>query len=80
MMELPFMDKVLNEERQLMKWVGMFPVGIFREGIFRGEFYRGQFDRWEFSGGILPWGTFPEPILISNLAESVIMTNILNLV
>ena len=25
----PFMDKALSEERQLMKWVGIFRVGIF---------------------------------------------------
>ena len=32
----PFMDELLSEERQLMKWVGIFQVGIFW---------------WEFSGG-----------------------------
>ena len=37
----PFMDAVLNEERQLMKWVrilqvGIFWVGNFRLGIFSG--------------------------------------------
>ena len=41
----PFMDEVLSEERQLMKWVGIFQVGIFR-----GEFSRGEFDGWKFSG------------------------------
>ena len=30
----PFMDKVLSEERQLMKLVGIFQVGIFPGGIF----------------------------------------------
>ena len=37
----PFMDELLSEERQLMKWVGIFQVGIFW---------------WEFSGGELDWG------------------------
>ena len=31
----PIMDAVLNEERQLMKWVGIFQVGIFWVGVFR---------------------------------------------
>ena len=31
-----------REERQLMKWVGIFQVGIFRGG---------EFDGWEFSRG-----------------------------
>ena len=30
----PFTDKVFSEERQLMKWVGIFQVGIFWVGIF----------------------------------------------
>ena len=25
----PFMDKVLSEERQILKWVGIFKVGLF---------------------------------------------------
>ena len=29
-----FMDKVLIEERQLMKWAGIFQVGIFSGCIF----------------------------------------------
>ena len=37
----PFMDKVLSEERQLTKWVGIFQVGIFCVGIFRGRFSKG---------------------------------------
>ena len=37
----PFMDAVLSEERQLMKWVGIFQVGIFWVGIFRGVFSKG---------------------------------------
>ena len=32
----PLMDEVLSEERQLMKWVGIFQVGIFWVGIFQG--------------------------------------------
>ena len=41
----PFMDELLSEERQLMKWVGIFQVGIFLVGVFWG----GELD-W---GGIL---------------------------
>ena len=38
----PFMDEELIEERQLMKWVGIFQVknfwvGIFRVGIFQAR-------------------------------------------
>ena len=40
-----------SEEKQLMKWMGVFQVGIFWVGIFRGEFSRGEFDGWEFSRG-----------------------------
>ena len=32
----PFMDAVLSEERQLMKWVRIFQVGIFWGGSFQG--------------------------------------------
>ena len=83
-MEISFMENVLSEERQLMKWVGMFQVGISWVGIFRREFSsggKGEFDGWEFSevGGGFPRRIFLEPILISNLAESVIMTSRLNL-
>ena len=31
----PFMDAVLNEERQLMKWVRILQMGIFWAGNFR---------------------------------------------
>ena len=60
----PFKEEVLSEERQLMKWVGIFQVEIFWLGIFRGG------KRWErgeeviFQGGVC-WvglfrmGTFP---------------------
>ena len=36
---LSFMDKVLIEERQLMKWARIFQVGIFRVGIFSGGIF-----------------------------------------
>ena len=42
----PFIGAVLSEERQLLKWVGIFQVGIFR-----GEFDGWGFSRWEFSQG-----------------------------
>ena len=45
---LPFMDAVLSEERQLMKWVEVFQVGIFWMEIFRRKF-----SGWEFF-----WGKF----------------------
>ena len=35
----PFMDEVLREERQLMKWVGIFQVEIFRVEIFSGGIF-----------------------------------------
>ena len=41
-----------SEERQLMKWVGIFQVGIFWVGIFQ----RGMGD---FPWGSLMGGTFP---------------------
>ena len=44
-------NEVLSEERQLMKWVGLFRVRIFWVGIFRGEFSRAEFDGWEFFQG-----------------------------
>ena len=43
----PFMDEVLSEERQLMKWVGIFQVEIFWVEIFQV--------------GISPGGIFLEP-------------------
>ena len=36
-----FMDEVLSEETQLMKWVGIFQVRIFWVGIFRGKIFQG---------------------------------------
>ena len=53
-----FMDKVLNEERQLMKWVGIFQVGIFWVGIFRGDFPGGSLMSRNFAGGNVPGGEF----------------------
>ena len=47
-----------SEERQLMKWVGIFQVGIFWMGIFRGGIFQGElwwvgiFRVWIFPGGI----------------------------
>ena len=45
----------LSEERQLMKWVGIFQVRIFWVAFFQGGgVSSGEFDVWEFLG----WG-FP---------------------
>ena len=38
---LPFMDAVFSEERQVMKWVGIFQVRIFWVGIFWGRIFQG---------------------------------------
>ena len=35
----PFMDEVLREERQLMKWLKIFQVGIARVRIFPGRIF-----------------------------------------
>ena len=58
---------------------GDFLGGNFPRGIFQGG--GREFDGWEFSevGGGFPGRIFLEPILILNLAESVIMTNRLHL-
>ena len=52
-------NEVLSEERQLMKWVGIFQVGIFREefsrgrgGLIGGNFSGGNFPRTIFSYGV----------------------------
>ena len=47
-----------SEERQLMKWVGIFQVGIFWMGIFRGNFPGGS-----LMGGNFPGGNFPRTVL-----------------
>ena len=50
-------NKVLSEERQLMKWVVIIQVRIFWVPIFwRWEFSRGVFDGWEFFGWEFPRG------------------------
>ena len=46
---LPFMDAVFSEERELVKWVGIFQLGNFWVGILRGDF---------FSRGVLMGGNF----------------------
>ena len=53
----PFMNAVLSEERQLMKWVGIFLVGIFCGGDFLvGIFQEGVRLVGIFRVGI--WGKF----------------------
>ena len=55
-----------SEERQLMKWVGIFQVGIFWVRIFRGDFPWGVW--WV---GIFVEGIFLEPATsqLSNVLE-----------
>ena len=48
----PGRRKLISEERQLIKWVGIFQVGIFRKQIFQGGVW------WV---GIFLVGTFLEP-------------------
>ena len=48
MMEIPLMDEVLSEERQLTKWVGILQLGISRESWMGGNF-QGGFSVGEFS-------------------------------
>ena len=43
-----------SEERQLMKWVGIFQVGIFRGGFSRGGVWWVGIFRGGFSRGNLP--------------------------
>ena len=38
---LPFMDGVFSEERELMKWVGIFQFGNIWVRILRGDFFSG---------------------------------------
>ena len=49
-------NKVLSDERQLMKWMGIFQVRIFWVAIFRwGEgVFQGEFDGWKFFGWDFP--------------------------
>ena len=52
---LPFMDAVFSEERELMKWVGIFQLGNFWVGILRGNVFSwGGVDGWEFFRGKFP--------------------------
>ena len=51
-------NEVLSEERQLLKWVGIFQVRIFWVAVFWGGFSRGKFYGWEFLEWELPWGKF----------------------
>ena len=51
-------NEVLSEERQLMKWVGIFQVRIFWVAVFWGGFSRGKFYGWEFLEWALPRGKF----------------------
>ena len=59
-----FTDEVLSEERQLIKWLGIFQVGIFWVEIFQGGgagvggFSSGEFDGSEFSGWKFSRGEF----------------------
>ena len=80
MMEILFMEEVLSEERQLTKWVGIFQVEISWVGVFRKGFPGGDLKGGNFPVAIFPGAIFLEPILILNLAESVIMRNRLNVV
>ena len=59
----PFMDAVLSEERQIMKWVGIFQVGIFWVRIFWvGTFQGGICWVGIFWVGIFQGGIFLEPL------------------
>ena len=51
-------NEVLSEERQIMKWVGIFQVRIFSAAILWGKVSRGDFDGWEFFGWEFPRGGF----------------------
>ena len=57
-------NKVLSDETQLMKWMGIFQVRIFWVVIFRWgrEFSRGSLMGGNFSGGNSPGGNFPRAI------------------
>ena len=60
------MDEVLSEERQLIKWVGIFQVEIFWVGIFWGEFSLGS-----FMGGNFPGGNFSRTSIIIGKIEEI---------
>ena len=38
---IPFMDELFSEEKQLMKWMGIFQVRIFWVGTFQGGIFQG---------------------------------------
>ena len=42
-------NEVVSEERQLMKWVGIFQMRIFLREFSRGKIDWWEFSRWEFS-------------------------------
>ena len=65
----PFIDEVLSEERQLMKWVGIFQFGNFLGGNFPGgNCPRGSLMGENFPGGNFPGGggNFPRTVLQSS--------------
>ena len=51
----PFIDAILSEERQLMKWLGIFQVRIFWVEIFRKK----NFPEESLMGGNFPGRNFP---------------------
>ena len=51
----PFIDAILSEVRQLMKWLGIFQVRIFWVGIFRKK----NFPEESLMGGNFPGRNFP---------------------
>ena len=53
-----FMGDLLNEERQLMKCVGIFQVGIFCVGIFRVDFPGSNLIDGNFSNENFPGAAF----------------------
>ena len=61
-------NKVLSDERQLMKWMGIFQVRIFWVAIFRWgrEFSRESLMGGNFSGGNTPVGISLEPFSLFN--------------
>ena len=56
------MDEVFSEERQLIKWVGIFQVGIFQGGSLMGR---------NFPSGNFPGGIFLEPATQGKLFYSI---------
>ena len=56
------MDEVFSEERQLIKWVGIFQVGIFQGGSLMGR---------NSPSGNFPGGIFLEPATQGKLFYSI---------